>query len=92
MVILPLAKPVFASVAILQGIQQWGRFLWPLMVTRAETYRPLPVAIQQFFSQDPKLWGSIFAFSSLTTVPLLIIFLLFQKWFVRSVASSGVKG
>ena len=56
-VIAPLAKPVFASVAILQGIQHWGRFLWPLMVTRMETYRPLPVAIQQFFSQDPKACG-----------------------------------
>lgn len=91
-IILPLSKPVFASVAILQGIQRWGEFLWPLMVTRGETYRPLPVAIQQFFSQDPKAWGDIFAFASMTTIPLLVIFLLFQKWFVRSVASSGVKG
>ncbi len=92
MVIVPLSRPVFASVAILQGIQHWGRFLWPLMVTRGETYRPLPVAIQQFFSQDPKAWGDIFAFASMTTIPLLILFLLFQKWFVTSVASSGVKG
>jgi multiple sugar transport system permease protein len=92
MVIVPLSRPVFASVAILQGIEHWGRFLWPLMVTRGETYRPLPVAIQQFFSQDPKAWGDIFAFASMTTIPLLILFLLFQKWFVRSVASSGVKG
>lgn len=91
-IIVPLSRPVFASVAILQGIQHWGRFLWPLMVTRAETYRPLPVAIQQFFSQDPKAWGDIFAFASMTTIPLLIIFLVFQKWFVQSVASSGVKG
>jgi multiple sugar transport system permease protein len=91
-VISPLARPVFASVAILQGIQHWGRFLWPLMVTRLPTYRPLPVAIQQFFSQDPKAWGAIFAFASMTTIPLLIIFLLFQKWFVQSVASTGVKG
>jgi multiple sugar transport system permease protein len=92
MVIVPLARPVFASVAILQGIQHWGRFLWPLMVTRLETYRPLPVAMQQFFSQDPKAWGDIFAFASMTTIPLLIVFLIFQKWFVQSVASSGVKG
>ncbi|WP_319478406.1 carbohydrate ABC transporter permease [Marispirochaeta aestuarii] len=91
-IIAPLSRPVFASVAILQGIQHWGRFLWPLMVTRQETFRPLPVAIQQFFSQDPKAWGAIFAFASMTTIPLLIIFLVFQKWFVQSVASSGVKG
>jgi multiple sugar transport system permease protein len=91
-VILPLSRPVFATVAILQFLTRWGDFLWPLMVTRGEDYRPLPVAIQQFFSQDPKVWGDIFAFASMITIPVLIVFLLFQKWFVQSVATSGVKG
>jgi multiple sugar transport system permease protein len=91
-IILPLSRPVFATVAILQFILHWGDFLWPLMVTRGEDFRPLPVAIQQFFSQDPKLWGDIMAFAAMITIPVLIIFLLFQKWFVQSVATSGVKG
>jgi multiple sugar transport system permease protein len=91
-IILPLSKPVFATVAILQFLTRWGDFLWPLMVTRGEEYRPLPVAIQQFFSQDPKVWGDIFAFAAMITIPVLIVFLLFQKWFVQSVATSGVKG
>ena len=91
-IIVPLSKPVFATVAILQFLFRWGDFLWPLMVTRGYEYRPLPVAIQQFFSQDPKVWGDIFAFTSMVTIPSLIIFLLFQKWFMRSVASSGIKG
>ncbi len=91
-IILPLSRPVFATVAILQFLLHWNDFLWPLMVTRAETYRPLMVAIQQFFSQDPKLWGDIMAFASMITIPVLIVFLLFQKWFVQSVATTGVKG
>jgi multiple sugar transport system permease protein len=91
-IILPLSRPVFATVAILQFLANWGKFLWPLMVTRGETYRPLPVAMQQFFSYDPKVWGDIFAFASMITIPVLIVFLLFQKWFVQSVASSGIKG
>jgi multiple sugar transport system permease protein len=91
-IILPLSRPVFATVAILQFLANWGKFLWPLMVTRGFEYRPLPVAIQQFFSQDPKVWGDIFAFASMITIPVLIVFLLFQKWFVQSVASSGIKG
>jgi len=91
-IIVPLSKPVFATVAILQFLVRWGDFLWPLMVTRGYEYRPLPVAIQQFFSQDPKVWGDIFAFASMVTIPSLIIFLLFQKCFLRSVASSGIKG
>lgn len=91
-IIVPLSRPAFASVAILQAIFRWSEFLWPLMVTRGESYRPLTVAIQQFFSRDPKVWGDIFAFASMITIPLLVLFLLFQKWFVRSVASSGIKG
>ena len=91
-VILPLSRPVFATVAILQFLSNWGKFLWPLMVTRGFEYRPLPVAIQQFFSQDPKVWGDIFAFSAMITIPVLVVFLLFQKWFVQSVATSGIKG
>ncbi len=91
-IVIPLSRPVFATVAILQFLTHWGDFLWPLMVTRGETYRPLPVAMQQFFSFDPKLWGDIMAFAAMITIPVLIIFLLFQKWFVQSVASTGVKG
>jgi len=91
-IILPLSRPVFATVAILQFLSNWGKFLWPLMVTRGFEYRPLPVAIQQFFSQDPKVWGDIFAFSAMITIPVLAVFLLFQKWFVQSVATSGIKG
>jgi multiple sugar transport system permease protein len=91
-IILPLSRPVFATVAILQFLTRWGDFLWPLMVTRGFEYRPLPVAIQQFFSQDPKVWGDIFGFASMITIPVLIVFLLFQKWFVQSVATTGVKG
>jgi multiple sugar transport system permease protein len=91
-IILPLSRPVFATVAILQFLANWGKFLWPLMVTRGEEFRPLPVAMQQFFSFDPKVWGDIFAFASMITIPVLIVFLLFQKWFVQSVATSGIKG
>lgn len=91
-IVLPLSRPVFATVAILKFLLHWNDFLWPLMVTRGETYRPLMVAIQQFFSQDPKVWGDIMAFASMITIPVLIVFLLFQKWFVQSVATTGVKG
>ena len=55
-------------------------------------YRPLPMAMQQFFSYDPKVWGDICAFASMITVPVLVVFLLFQKWFVKSVATSGING
>ena len=91
-IVLPLSRPVFATVAILQFLTHWGDFLWPLMVTRGPEVRPLMIGMQQFFGLDPKIWGDIMAFSSMITIPVLIVFLLFQKWFVQSVASTGIKG
>lgn len=91
-VIVPLSRPVFATVAILQFLTHWGDFLWPLMVTRGPDVRPLTIGMQAFFGQDPRLWGDLMAFASMITIPVLIVFLLFQKWFVQSVASSGIKG
>lgn len=87
----PLSKPVFVSVAILASIARWGEFLWPLMTTRGETYRPLTVAMQQLFTLNPKNWGDIFAFATMTTLPLLILFVILQKYFVASIARTGIK-
>ena len=91
-IVIPLSKPIIATVAILQSLNSWNRFMWPLMVTRGEEVRPLTVGIQSFFGQSPRMWGDLMAFASMITVPVLIVFLLFQKWFVRSVASTGIKG
>ncbi|HEY8424615.1 MAG TPA: carbohydrate ABC transporter permease [Limnochordales bacterium] len=91
-IILPLSRPVIATVSILQALEYWGAFLWPLMVTRGETYRPLTVAIQTFFGQYPRDWGDTMAFATMMTVPVLILFLAFQSWFIQSLTSSGLKG
>jgi multiple sugar transport system permease protein len=52
----------------------------------------LTVGMQTFFGQDPRIWGDLMAFAAMITLPVLIVFLLFQKWFVQSVASTGIKG
>jgi multiple sugar transport system permease protein len=91
-IVLPLSRPIFATVAILQALAAWNRFMWPLMVTRGPDVRPLTVGIQSFFGQDPRLWGDLMAFAAMITIPVLIVFLLFQKWFVQSVARTGIKG
>ncbi len=91
-IIVPVAKPVFATVAILTFLTQWGSFLWPLMVTLDEQVRPLPVAISAFQTLPPIQWGDIMSFGVMMVAPILIVFLLFQKWFVEGVASTGTKG
>jgi len=87
----PLSLPVFATAGILTFLTQWGSYLWPLMVTVGETYRPLPVAIATFQTLPPLQWGDIMAFGVMMVAPILIIFLVFQNWFVKSVASTGIK-
>ncbi|MGA9533315.1 MAG: carbohydrate ABC transporter permease [Anaerolineales bacterium] len=91
-IVVPLSRPVFATVAILQFITRWNDFLWPLMVTRGPQVRPLMIGMQQYFGLDPKIWGDIMAFAAMITILVLIVFILFQRWFVRSVASTGIKG
>src|SRR5436309_4746294 len=91
--IVPLSRPVFVTVGIWQALTHLDDFLWPLLVTRGDTYRPLMVGMDVFFGQSPLRWGDIMAFASMIILPVLIAFLLFQKWFLRSsVASSGIIG
>ena len=91
-VVAPLAKPAYASVAILTFLFSWGQLLWPTMVTRGESVRPLPLGLFVFQTSPPLSWGAIMAFVALMTLPLLAVFLIFQRQFVEGVASSGVKG
>jgi multiple sugar transport system permease protein len=92
LIALPMSKPVFATVTILQFLAAWGAFLWPVMVVDQPKYRPLPLAISVFQGQPPIDWGQIFAFGVMMSLPVLIVFLVFQRWFIQSVATSGLKG
>jgi len=91
-VVVPNARPAFATVAILTFLTQWGSFLWPLMVTSGEAVRPLPLAIASFHTLPPLQWGDIFAFGVMLVAPVLLVFVVFQAWFVRGVAATGIKG
>jgi multiple sugar transport system permease protein len=88
----PMAKPAFATVAILTFLTAWGSYLWPSLITSDSSVRPLPLEISVFSGQQPVDWGATFAFGTLLVLPMLIIFLVFQRYFVQSVAGSAVKG
>ena len=91
-VVVPLARPVYATVAILSFLFAWGELLWPVLVTRGPEVRPLPLGIAVFQTLPPVQWGDIMAFATVMTLPLLVVFLAFQDAFVRSVARTGIKG
>ena len=91
-IVLPLSLPVIATVAILQSLEYWNAYLWPLMITRGPATRPVSLALAQFFGTPPYLWGDLMAFSVMMSLPILIVYLAFQRWFIQSVVSSAVKG
>jgi multiple sugar transport system permease protein len=91
-IIMPMSKPVLASVAILTFLTQWGSFLWPVLMVSDPSVRPLPLEISVFQGQQPPDWGQILAFGVLLVLPVLVVFAFFQRWFVQGVASSAVKG
>jgi multiple sugar transport system permease protein len=90
-VVMPLAGPAIATVAILTFLPAWNSYLWPLMVVQTENLRPVMVGVSYFMQQNV-LWGQIMAYSTLITIPVLVMFLALQRQFIRSIASAGVKG
>jgi multiple sugar transport system permease protein len=91
-IVVPNAKPAFATVSILSFLGAWGQFLWPLLITSDPAVRPLPLQMGVFSALRPPDWGQIFAFGTLLVLPTLIVFLAFQRFFIQSVAGSAVKG
>jgi multiple sugar transport system permease protein len=90
-VVMPLAGPVLATAAILKFLAMYNQYLWPLMVTQAEGYRPVMVGLQYFFQLNTA-WGELMAYLSVITVPVLVFYLVLQRAFISSIASTGVKG
>ena len=90
-IVMPLSGPATATVVILSFLPMWNQYVWPLMVVQSESLRPVMIGVQ-YFQQMTTSWGQIMAYSSLITVPIIIVFVIFQKQFVSSIASSGVKG
>jgi multiple sugar transport system permease protein len=90
-IIMPLAGPAVATVAILTFLPAWNQYLWPLMVVQSEELRPVMVGID-YFKQLNVSWGQMMAYASIITVPVLVMFIAFQRSFINSIASSGVKG
>lgn len=90
-IIVPISGPIFATAAILKFLVMYNQYLWPLMTSQKEEFRPVMVGVQYFFQLDVA-WGEIMAYLSFITIPVLIFYLLLQRAFIESIAASGVKG
>ncbi len=91
-VYVPLARPVYLAYALVSVSYHWNNFLWPLIITNSVESRPLTVGLQVFSATDQGIdWSIITAATLLTTAPLLIAFLLFQRQFVQSFMRAGIR-
>jgi multiple sugar transport system permease protein len=90
-VIMPLSGPVLATAAILKFLAMYNQFLWPLITVQAEQYRPVMIGLQYFFQLNIA-WGEVMAYLTMITLPVLAFYLVLQRAFIASIASTGIKG
>jgi ABC-type glycerol-3-phosphate transport system permease component len=93
-IILPNVRAGLASMSLIIFLFAWNSFLWPLVINGEPSVAPLQVAISGFLSPNPTsppVWGLIFAGCVVAIIPLIVLFLLLQRYFVRGLASSGLK-
>lgn len=91
-IVMPLAKPALATLAILTFLGSWNNFLWPLVVATTEDKYTLPVALALYSTgQNQTDYGLLLAGAVVVVVPVLIVFLLLQRYFVQGVAMTGIK-
>jgi multiple sugar transport system permease protein len=90
-VMLPLATPALSAVAILQFQGTWNAFFWPLVLLERQ-YFTIPIALTFFRTEFQTNWPPLMAMVVLATIPILILYVFFQRYFVEGIAASGVKG
>lgn len=91
-VALPLVKSAVAALGIFTFIGNWGAFLWPLIIIDSTKMRTLPLGLAFFSGEAGVQWDMIMTGASIATVPVLIVFILFQKHIIQGVALAGLKG
>lgn len=89
--IVPIAKPVISVLAIFSFMWRWDDFIWPLVVISDPAKYTIQLALSNFIGEFNVDWGSLLAMSVVTMVPILIVFLIFQKQFIQGMATSGMK-
>ena len=90
--ILPLSRPALATVAIFTFLASWDEFTWALTIISDPSKRTLPIAIALFQGQHATSWGLVFAASVIAVLPVIAIFVIFQRQFVSGLATGALKG
>jgi len=90
--VMPLSTPALATTTIFTFLATWDEFAWALTIINDPAKRTLPLAIQLFQGQNATQWGLVFAASVIAVLPVIVVFLIFQKYFVQGLTTGAVKG
>lgn len=91
-IIMPMSKTTLAALAIFIFLGNWNEFLWPLVVTNSEEMRTIPVGLNSFRGQFNVRWELLMAAAVAAMLPVLIVYIFAQKWFIKGIAISGLSG
>jgi len=91
-IILPLSKPALATVAIFSSLGAWDEYVWALTILNDPDKRTLPVGIAAFHGQFLTDWGVVFAASLIAILPIILVFIFMQKYFVKGILAGSIKG
>lgn len=91
-VAMPLVKPALAALAIFVFLGNWTAFLWPLIVTNSTEMYTIPVGLSGFGDEADVAWELIMTGAAISTIPTLVVFLIFQRFIIRGVVMAGLKG
>lgn len=90
-IIVPISKPIIATLTVLTVVKHWNNFLWPLIVTSSESKYLLSIGLANLNGQNTSDWAGIMAASFIALIPILAIFAVAQKYFVESIQLTGLK-
>ena len=91
-IVLPLSKPALATLAVISFVDSWKNFLWPMIATRSLEMRPLEVGIASFHNLYMTNWPYQMAAAVVAVLPLVVVFFFTQKYFIRGITMTGLKG
>jgi len=91
-IVMPLSLPALSTLAALTFLDSWNLFLWPLIVVTSENHMTLPLGLATFQGAHQIRWDLLMAANTISLIPMLLVFVVAQRYFVQSVATTGLKG
>lgn len=91
-IILPISKPALATVVIFQGMGAWNEFFIALLLIRDAALRTIPLGLYIFFSQRVIEWSYVFAFLTIATIPVIVVYIILQRQFISGLMAGSLKG